>query len=184
MLRLRLLTPTPAVLKNRLWLPTRTPAVSKNRLRLPTPTPAVLKTDSDSSWKHATPLTPTPDSDSDSTTLLKTEKYSMHNRVGFMQARWGGEAFVLISTRYSFVFSNWLSCGCCLIINWSKLLLFNSSQFSLIPHTNMYRQKLFYFCVSFPGLQSTIMHPLSLRLVCMSDIYLFHKRFIFTNSVK
>ena len=37
--RLRLLTPTPAVLKNRLRLPT--PEVLKNRLRLPTPTPAI-----------------------------------------------------------------------------------------------------------------------------------------------
>ena len=37
--------------------PTPTPAVLKKRLRLPTP--AVLKTDSDSSWNHATPPTPT-----------------------------------------------------------------------------------------------------------------------------
>ena len=41
-LKNRLPTPTPVVLKNR--LPTPTPAVLKNRL--PTPTPAVLKTDS------------------------------------------------------------------------------------------------------------------------------------------
>ena len=56
--RLRLLTPTPAVLKNQLRLLTPTPAVLKNRLRLQ----QFWKTDSDSSsFKKPTP---TPDSSS------------------------------------------------------------------------------------------------------------------------
>ena len=80
--RLRLLTPTPAVLKNRLRLqqfwktdsdsdsssfkkPTPTPDSDSSNFKKTTPTP-----DSDSSWKHATPPTPTPDSDS--TTLAVT----------------------------------------------------------------------------------------------------------------
>ena len=50
--RLRLLTP--AVLKNRLQL--LTPAFLKTRLRLQ----QFKKNNSDSSWKHATPPTPTP----------------------------------------------------------------------------------------------------------------------------
>ena len=62
--RLRLLTPTPAVLKNRLRLPTPTPPVLKNRLRLPTPTPAVLKTDSDSRLRLQLKTCDSTDSDS------------------------------------------------------------------------------------------------------------------------
>ena len=64
MFRLRLLTPTPAVLKNRLRLPTPTPEVLKNRLRLPTPTPADLKTDSDSRLRLQLKTCDSTDSDS------------------------------------------------------------------------------------------------------------------------